>query len=502
MDGITLKSFVPEIFLSLTILLNLILNIILINNLRFNYPLINREIFIQCFFILICLFFLVLNNKIEGYLFNFLFVNNLSIKIVKLLLILISIFLLFPVTRAYIMERLNFFEYFILFLFSVLSTLLLVSVSDMLSAYLVIELQALCFYILSSFKRNSAYSSEAGLKYFISGSFISGIFLLGCSIIFGLVGTLNFNNLGILFFYPFSINLEAFRSFLIIGIILVTVVFLFKISAAPFHFWSPDVYEGSPLSSTIIFSILPKIAIFYLFIKWLLIIKVFEEVKILLIISGLLSIFIGSLFALRQKRLKRLILYSSIAQVGFLVTGLSTLSLNGFIGIYFFLIIYIITSLLIWNNVSLFYSFQNKINVFNESVNSPLFLSNISSFFKVNKIWSFSNILIFFSLAGIPPLVGFFSKVLILFYLVKSNFLLSSFFLLITSALSAFYYLRIIKIIFFENKIRFQINFSQIIFKDFLFEYDCLIISFLLFLLVFLFFFPSYLLILCYLIQF
>jgi len=126
-------------------------------------------------------------------------------------------------------------------------------------------MQALCFYTLASFKRDSAFSSEASLKYFISGSFISGIFLFGTGIVYGLLGTLNINDLSLLFL--FSFENENMKYVLLIGVLAITITLFFKIGAAPFHFWVPDVYEGSPLASTILFSIVPKIAIFTFFIR-------------------------------------------------------------------------------------------------------------------------------------------------------------------------------------------------------------------------------------------
>jgi NADH-quinone oxidoreductase subunit N len=227
-------------------------------------------------------------------------------------------------------------------------------------------MQALCFYILASFRRNSAFSTEAGLKYFISGSFISGLFLFGASLIYGALGTLNFNNLSLLLSFPIENDFIYIKYFVIIGVLLVTVTLLFKIAAAPFHSWSPDVYEGSPLSSTIIFSILPKIVIFSFFIKWVCILSsIFYDIKSLLTIAGVLSVFVGTFFALKQKRVKRLVIYSSIAQIGFLVAALCSNSLDGFSAIFFFLIIYIITAILTWSHVNLFYTFQKRVNTFN-----------------------------------------------------------------------------------------------------------------------------------------
>ena len=199
MDAIILKSFIPEIFLSLSILLQLIFNIRTINSSKFNFPILDKEIFIQVLFIIFSVFFLLYNLKIEGFFSNFLFFNNEGSRIVKIIFIIINFLALFIIFKAFSVQKLNFFEFFIILLFSILSSFFLISSYDLLSAYLSIEMQALCFYILASFKRNSAFSTEAGLKYFISGAFISCIFLLGASILYGSLGTLNLNYINLSF---------------------------------------------------------------------------------------------------------------------------------------------------------------------------------------------------------------------------------------------------------------------------------------------------------------
>jgi proton-translocating NADH-quinone oxidoreductase chain N len=502
MDSTILKSFIPEIFLSLCILFQLFLNSCLINNIYFNYPLFSKEIHNQIIFILFCLLLLLSNNKIEGFFVNFLFLNDFSCKVVKIFIVLTTLSVSFSVVRSFKSQKLNFFEFFIIFFFSLFATLLIVNASDMLSVYLVIELQTLSFYVLASFRKNSAFSIEAGLKYFIFGSFISGIFLLGCTIMYTCLGTLNFNNLSLLLSIPFSLDLFILRSLLLVGILLITIVLLFKIVAVPFHFWAPDVYEGAPLATTILFSIIPKFSIFYLFFKWISIVALFFEIKQLLLFSGLLSIFFGSFFAIRQRRVKKFVIYSSIAQIGFLVSALINTNSTSFLSIFFFLIIYIITSILIWSHISLFFNFQNRVNYFEKKSLTPLFLSTFSNLFLINKVWAISFLIIFFSLSGIPPLSGFLSKILVLYGLIIKKNVLNSFLLLIVSALSVFYYLRVIKIVFFEEKNNFKIDSSQIIFYDSFFEKDCLLISLLLFSLFFLFFYPSLFLNICYLISY
>lgn len=493
MDYIILNSFLPEIFFSLSILFHLLFNARLINKLDFNFPLIDKEIFGQTFFILFCLLLLLINLKIEGFFSNFLFLNDEGSRLIKILFVLSCLILLITILRGFSLQNLNFFEFFTIFFLSLFSLLLLTSCYDLISVYLVIEIQALAFYILASFKRNSAFSTEAGLKYFISGSFISGLFLFGASIIYGSLGTLNFHNLTLLLSFPFNEEFIYIHHFVLIGIFLIVIALLFKIAAAPFHFWAPDVYEGSPISSAAIFSVLPKLIIFSFFIKWIgMTLDTFYEIKDLLMFIGIFSVFFGTFFALKQKRVKRFIIYSSIAQIGFLIAALSTNSLSGYSAIYFFLIIYIITSILVWNHLSLFYFFQKRVYAFYNKAATPLFLSSLSSFFKINKLWGFSFIIIFFSVAGIPPLSGFLSKIFILFNLIEFNQIIGSLFLILISAVSVFYYIRVIKTIFFETKNITPVNSSfQTIFTTTLFDLDCIVISLCLFFLILFFFSPT-----------
>ena len=499
MDISILKSFSPEIFLSMAILFQLVFNARFVNNLKFNYPVIDREIFFQTFFIVVCLIMLLINLKIEGFLSNFLFVNDEGGKIVKIFVVMSCLLILNVLIKAFSLQSLNFFEFFTIFLLSLLSLLLLISSSDLISFYLTIEMQALCFYILATFKRNSAFSTEAGLKYFISGSFISGIFLFGASLIYGCLGTLNLNSISLLLSFSFLDMNKEFSIILLIGIVMVTSTLLFKIACAPFHFWSPDVYEGSPLVSTIVFSIVPKASLFFFFIRWISAINIlFLDLSNVLLILGIFSTLVGTFFALNQTRLKKLIIYSSIAQVGFLVAGLSVNNLGGFSAMYFFLVIYILTSILIWGHFTMFYSFQEKINLFYSKESTVLFISSLSNFFKNNSLWSFSFIIIFFSVAGIPPLTGFLSKILILYELVDYDKILGAIALIIISSVSVYYYIRMIKVIFFEpKKIKKDVERFQTVFLDFYSDGIHLVFALLLFIILISFFCPTGILLAC-----
>ena len=290
MDAIFIKSFYPEIFLSLSILYQLIFNVRLINNIKNRYPLINIEILWQGIFTLLCLLILELNQILDVSSYRVLFISDITTQTIKVFLVFIALLSFLIVWKSFVIQNINFYEYFSLYFLSLLGVLLLVNSYDLISAYLVIELQALAFYILACFKRTSSFSTEAGLKYFILGSFISGLFLLGSFFIYATLGSLNINDIALML--SFDVQDNNIKMAILFGALLITLSLLFKAAVAPFHFWAPDVYEGSPLASTIIFSILPKFSIFVFLMRWVsLFVNEFIFLKTVLIISGIFSIF-------------------------------------------------------------------------------------------------------------------------------------------------------------------------------------------------------------------
>jgi NADH-quinone oxidoreductase subunit N len=499
MDIFILKSFFPEIFLSVSIVLQLIFNSKVVNKLNFNFPLISKEILSQTVFILFCLLLIYTNLKIEGFLSSSLLINCGGGRIVKIIIVLSCFFIIDFIFKAFLVQKLNFFEFFTVFLISILSLLLLISSFDFLSFYLVLEMQALCFYILATFKRNSVFSTEAGLKYFISSAFISGFFLFGASLLYICLGTLNLNSINILLSFPIEAGLTDMQFFLKVGVILITSTLLFKISCAPFHFWSPDVYEGAPISATFIFSVVPKIAIIFFFIKWICSLKIFFlDFSNLLLVVGVFSTFLGTLFSLSQTRLKKLIIYSSISQIGFLVSGLSLNSLFGLSAVYFFILVYIATSILIWGHFVLFYSSQESVNNFYLKKYNSLYISSLINLFKINKLWSFSIVIIFFSIAGIPPLTGFLAKIFILSELIYFDQTIAAIVLIFITSISVFYYIRVIKTLFFEPAVsKTTINSFQLVFFNSGLDGLYVVLALILFFLVVCFFYPTTLFLFC-----
>lgn len=266
MDIFIFKAFWPELFLSLSIIFLLLFDSQLINNFKFHFPVLENEIFFQIYTVLLYVFLLLLNNEILGYdSLNF-FLNDLTSQNVKIFFSGFCLLFFVAIWRSFVVQKLNFFEYFIILLLAILSLFFLANSFNLLSIYLCLELQSISFYVLASFQRNSIFSSEAGLKYFISSSLISGVFLLGCAFIYGGYGTLNLNSINILNTVGSSENYSLIANFITFGSFCIISTFLLKLVIAPFHFWFPQIYDGSPLSATIIFSTLPKFILFALFL--------------------------------------------------------------------------------------------------------------------------------------------------------------------------------------------------------------------------------------------
>jgi len=341
-------------------------------------------------------------------------------------------------------QKINNFEYFILLLCAVLGLMLLVSSFDLISLYLAIELQSLCLYVLAAAKKDSTFSTEAGLKYFILGSFSSGLLLFGISVIYGTVGTTNFENLSLLFAGSNEI-LSNLESSIIIGLVFISAAFFFKIAAAPLHMWSPDVYEGAPVSSTIFFAVIPKIAMFSVFLR--LFQNVFSNFHDFFLLATVLfamfSVTIGSFVALKQKKIKRLLAYSSISHVGYMLLAFSANSIEGTQALFFYLIIYMVTSVVLW---SLLLSVNTSTNT--ERSKTLVDLSYLST---TNPLLAFTGLVAFFSLAGVPPLAGFYAKMTIFLTTISSSLIFASVFAILTSVISSYYYIRIIKTYILKN---------------------------------------------------
>ena len=328
-------------------------------------------------------------------------------------------------------------EFSLLILISLIGMMFMVSANDLLSLFISIELQSLALYVLVSISKEDFKSSEAGVKYFVIGSLSTCIFLFGASLIYGLVGSTEFSNISNYMSDQLSIPM-----ILIIGLIFILVSISLKISAAPFHMWTPDVYQGAPTIVTAFLSTAPKVAVFGVLIR--LLVFPFGEIIVdwgkLVIILSISSMVIGSLGAIMQKDIKRLMAYSTINHIGFILMGLIPGSEDGITAISIYLILYVTMNL----GVFLFI-----LNMQRDQINVSA-IKDLSGLYKTEPVMAGSLAIILFSMAGIPPLAGFLGKLLILNIVIDSNLFYLATIAVITSVIAAFYYIRLIKSIFFD----------------------------------------------------
>jgi NADH-quinone oxidoreductase subunit N len=336
-------------------------------------------------------------------------------------------------------------EFLALMMIATAGGLIMISANDLLLFYLGLELQALSLYLLASFSIKSARSSEAGIKYFILGSLASGLLLFGISMVYGYSATTNFTVLQDLIG---KLKPEEMPIGLVFGMILVATAMFFKISAAPFHMWAPDVYQGVPtivlafFGTVVKFSMVIALIFLSLNISWVILGNI-------LLIVAIASIIVGSFGAIYQKNLKRLFAFSSITHIGFVLLALSPLDKLIFNSCIFYMIVYSIISLGTFSFLTIMRSPQEIEN--DETDEKTFDISSLSGLSKTHPVMAFSLTVLMLSTAGIPPLAGFFSK----FYILKSAISTGLFFYaliaVIFSAISAFYYLRIIKIMYFDE---------------------------------------------------
>lgn len=344
-------------------------------------------------------------------------------------------------------EKILSFEYNILILLATLGMILIVSSYDLLSMYLAIELQSLSLYVLAAFQRTTEQSTEAGLKYFLLGAFSSGILLFGCSLVYGFTGTTNLGELAKLL--SESSTAQVHFSGISIGLIFITVALLFKVAAAPFHMWAPDVYEGAPTSVTAFFAIVPKIAImgllarlcFFTFYPFL------SEWQDMIILSAMISMLVGSITGLYQDKIKRLLAYSSIGHVGYILVGVATGSFIGIQALLLYLSIYIVMSL---NMFGIILSLRKQ-QESNGVTTAVTYLEDFRQLSSKQPLAAIMLTLSLFSLAGIPPLAGFYSKWYIFTAAIHAKLYLLAIVGVVTSVIGSVYYIRIIKLMYFDS---------------------------------------------------
>ncbi len=333
-------------------------------------------------------------------------------------------------------EKLDRYEYSVLVLYAVLGMSIMVSANSLLSLYIGIELQSLALYVMAAFNRDSLRASEAGLKYFVLGAISSGLLLYGSSLIYGFTGSLEFDRIA-------QVVSEGATPGIIAGMVFLLCGLAFKISAVPFHMWTPDVYEGSPTPVTGFFSAAPKFAAMALIAR--LVVGPFGDIvtqwQQVIIVLAVLSMFVGAIGALAQTNVKRLMAYSSIANMGYALVPLAAGTVAGVKGMLIFMSIYVITVIGIFACIL-------QMRIRNGMVEQ---ISDLSGLSKSNKSLAIILSLFMFSLMGIPPLLGFFGKWFAFAPAVEANLTWLVVLALIASVIGAFYYLRLVKTMWFEQ---------------------------------------------------
>ena len=424
----TIIYILPELFLSLAIMSLLMVGAFIKKSFKLVYLL--------TIFSLIFAIILLLNQPSEIIkIFNESYIIDRLSIFMKVLTLLFCLFVLLS-SKDYVKSTsIDKIEYPIIILASTLGMILMISSYDLIVFYLGLELQSLGLYILSSFRRDDEKSTEAGLKYFVLSALASGLLLYGCSLIYGFTGSTNFEVI--------SANLDGSNAGAVFGIGFIIVGLAFKVSAVPFHMWTPDVYEGSPTSVTSFFALVPKIAALAVFIRFMYVpfINVINQWQIIIVFLSIASMILGAVAAIGQNNIKRLMAYSSIGHMGYALAGLATGTNAGIQSTIIYLTIYLVMNLGAFGCIFM----MKRENVFYENINE---LSGLS---KNHPVLSLSFLIILFSLAGIPPLAGFFAKFYVFMSVIEVKMYALAVIGLVTTVVSAFYYLRIIKVIYFDK---------------------------------------------------
>ncbi len=337
-------------------------------------------------------------------------------------------------------EGMNRFEYPVLFVLATLGMLMMISANDLIALYMGIELQSLALYVIAAFKRDSLRSTEAGLKYFVLGALSSGMLLYGCSLIYGFTGATGFDTIA-----KFMEGREQASIGLIVGIVFMCAGLAFKVSAVPFHMWTPDVYEGAPTPVTAFFAIAPKVAALALFMRALIVpfLAVSADWQQIIIVISVASMLLGAFAAIWQDNIKRLMAYSSIGHVGFALIGLAAGSAEGVRGVLIYLAIYVAMNI---GTFACILCMRRKTGMVEN-------ISDLSGLSKTNPLMALALAIFMFSMAGIPPLGGFFGKFYVFIAAVNAELYALAVIGVLASVVGAFYYLRIIKVMYFDDAV-------------------------------------------------
>ena len=425
-----LNILLPEIFLTLSIFSILMIGVFIKNSFNLIFNLSSLIILVTIAIILNS------SNNVEK-IFLESFTRDAFSNFFKILILISSLFVLNSSKNFILDKKLAKFEYPIIILLSILGMFFMVSSNDIILFYLGLELQSLSLYILASIDRDNLKSSESGIKYFVLSALSSGLLLYGCSLLYGFTGTTNFDLI--------ANELGKENTGAVFAMVFILVGLAFKVSAVPFHMWTPDVYEGAPTSITSYFAVVPKVAGLAVLIKFMLIpfSKILMEWQTIIIFISLASMILGAVAAIGQKNIKRLLAYSSIGHIGYALAGVATGAISGYESAIVYIAIYVVMNIGAFSCLYLL----KKDNDYKENI------SDLSGISKKHPILAISFLVILFSLAGIPPLGGFFAKFYVFTSVVEQKMYVLAIIGLLTTVISAFYYLKIIKTIYFDDSV-------------------------------------------------
>jgi NADH-quinone oxidoreductase subunit N len=329
------------------------------------------------------------------------------------------------------------FEYIILMLLASVGMMMMISANDLISLYMGLELQSLALYVVAAINRDNAKSSEAGLKYFVLGALSSGMLLYGASLVYGFTGSTSFAGIAE------ALHTSGSSIGIVFGLVFILAGLAFKVSAVPFHMWTPDVYEGAPTPVTAFFASAPKVAAMALMVRVLTgpFNHILHDWQQIIVLISILSMALGAFAAIGQSNIKRLLAYSSIGHMGFALVGMAAGTQEGVSGVVAYMLIYVATTLGVFACVLA----MRRAGLAVENI------SDLAGLGRTNKGLAFVLSMLMFSLAGIPPLAGFFGKLFVFMAAVKAGLWLLAVLGVIASVVGAFYYLRIVKIIYFDE---------------------------------------------------
>jgi NADH-quinone oxidoreductase subunit N len=370
--------------------------------------------------------------------FNGMFVVDAFAVFTKLLVLAASALSLCMSVNWMRKEGTERFEFPVMVLFATLGMMMMISANNLISLYLGLELQSLSLYVLAASQRDNAKATEAGLKYFVLGSLASGLLLYGASLVYGFAGTTGFDALAHAFEHGAPVGV-------VVGVVFILAALAFKISAVPFHMWTPDVYEGAPTPVTALFAVAPKIAAFSLLVR--LMVGPFGEMahqwqQVVIVVSAA-SMILGSFAAINQRNIKRLMAYSSIGHVGYALMGLATGDQVGIRGLLIYLAIYLFMNV---GAFAVILSMRLKGRLM-ENIDD---LAGLSKTHPAMALWM---AVFMFSMAGVPPMAGFWGKFYVFMAAMDKGLLALAIIGVLTSVVGAFYYLRIIKVMYFDEPV-------------------------------------------------